>query len=140
MALVGPRKSLGALDRSFLAAERRDVMMHVGALLQFSPTEHASPDFSRHLREELAGPNTSAVQRLLAERAALWRFDCYLADTLDIQSSGGTIGQAELSLRRRDHADRRNVSALKALAAVRKLPIVAVQVNVGTDVAPGPLC
>lgn len=50
---TGQKKSLGALDRSFLAAERRDVMMHVGALLELTPTEGASPDLSRELREEL---------------------------------------------------------------------------------------
>ena len=49
----GQRKSLGALDRSFLASERRDVMMHVGALLQLSPPPGAPHDLSRELREEL---------------------------------------------------------------------------------------
>ena len=47
------RKSLNALDRSFLASERRDVMMHVGALLQFSPPKGKAPDLGRQLREEL---------------------------------------------------------------------------------------
>ncbi len=53
------KKSLNALDRSFLASERRDVMMHVGALLQFSPPPSKaggrSPDLElgRQLREEL---------------------------------------------------------------------------------------
>jgi diacylglycerol O-acyltransferase len=58
MGVTGQRKSLGALDRSFLAQERRDVMMHVGALLEFSPSKDSSTDFardfSRDLREELA--------------------------------------------------------------------------------------
>ena len=31
------QKRLGPLDLSFLAAETRESMMHVGALLQFSP-------------------------------------------------------------------------------------------------------
>ena len=99
--------------------------------------EAARPQLSA-VREELAGPHPSAVERMLADRAALCRLDCYLADTLDIKSTGGTIWQAELSLRRRDYAGRRYVSALKALAAVRKLSIVAVQVNLGTGAAPGP--
>ena len=47
------KKSLNALDRSFLASERRDVMMHVGALLQFSPSKGSSPNLMRDLREEL---------------------------------------------------------------------------------------
>ncbi len=46
-------KSLSALDRSFLVGESRDVMMHVGGLLELSPTESASRSLSRELREEL---------------------------------------------------------------------------------------
>ncbi len=61
MAGSGQRKKLGALDRSFLAAERRDVMMHVGALLELSPTKGWSRDFSRELREELS--RTDKVDR-----------------------------------------------------------------------------
>ncbi len=59
---MSTKKSLNALDRSFLAQERRDVMMHVGVLLQFSPpkgkrdaAKAAPPHFGRDLREELAG-------------------------------------------------------------------------------------
>ena len=48
-----PKKSLNTLDRSFLASERRDVMMHVGALLQFSPPRGGGNDLGRQLREEL---------------------------------------------------------------------------------------
>ena len=48
------RKTLNALDRSFLASERRDVMMHVGTLLQFSPPEGGAGDFGKKLREELS--------------------------------------------------------------------------------------
>ena len=61
MAVSGQRKNLGALDRSFLAAERRDVMMHVGSLLELSPTKGWSRDFSRELREELS--RTAEVDR-----------------------------------------------------------------------------
>ena len=48
------RKTLNALDRSFLASERRDVMMHVGTLLQFSPPPGGAGDFGKRLREDLA--------------------------------------------------------------------------------------
>jgi diacylglycerol O-acyltransferase len=52
---VSTKKSLNALDRSFLAAEGRDAMMHVGALLQFSPPKKGkAKDIARQLREELA--------------------------------------------------------------------------------------
>ena len=46
-------KRLGGIDRTFLAAERRDAMMQVGALLELSPTEGASLELSRELREEI---------------------------------------------------------------------------------------
>jgi WS/DGAT/MGAT family acyltransferase len=52
--LTDHKKKLTALDRSFLAWESRDVMMHVGGLLEFSPTKHASLDLSRELRDELS--------------------------------------------------------------------------------------
>ncbi|MEO7096177.1 MAG: wax ester/triacylglycerol synthase family O-acyltransferase [Polyangiales bacterium] len=51
---MSARKGLNALDRSFLAGEGRDVMMHVGALMPFTPPKDgAARDFSRHLRQEL---------------------------------------------------------------------------------------
>ncbi len=53
MGFVPHKKSLNALDRVFLAAESRDVMMHVGALLEFGATEGSASDLSRELREEL---------------------------------------------------------------------------------------
>ena len=50
-----PRKKLNALDRSFLAAERRDAMMHVGALFELSPPPGGNPaTLSATLRDELA--------------------------------------------------------------------------------------
>jgi WS/DGAT/MGAT family acyltransferase len=51
------RGSLNAIDRSFLASESRDVMMHVGSLLRFSPPKDGPRDLGAKLREELlAGP------------------------------------------------------------------------------------
>jgi WS/DGAT/MGAT family acyltransferase len=46
------KKRLSALDRSFLAAEGRDTMMHVGGLLQFSRPDDVTPHFFSKLREE----------------------------------------------------------------------------------------
>lgn len=48
-----PPKSLNPLDRTFLAGETRESMMHVGALLHFSPPKEGPKDFHRRLREEL---------------------------------------------------------------------------------------
>lgn len=46
-------KSLTALDRSFLTAETRDVMMHVGVLLPFSPPKKGRGELMKQLREDL---------------------------------------------------------------------------------------
>ncbi len=47
-------KRLNALDRSFLSFETRDVMMHVGALLELSPPDARARHLSAEQREELA--------------------------------------------------------------------------------------
>lgn len=58
MTTKSGKKSLNALDRSFLAAESRDVMMHVGGLLELAPpqaskSESPIKEFARSLRDEL---------------------------------------------------------------------------------------
>jgi len=63
------KKSLSAIDRGFLAWEGRDVMMHVGSLLQFSPPAEGGPasakDIARSLREEIArGPKVESPWNL----------------------------------------------------------------------------
>ena len=87
------------------------------------------------VRDSVAGPSPSAVERLLAERVALCWLDYHYQEITCVRRNGGdeTIRQADLSSRQRDRAHRRYLAALKALASVRKIPIVAVQVNVGTD-------
>jgi diacylglycerol O-acyltransferase len=46
-------RRLNALDRSFLAGETRESMMHVGGLLPFSPPEDGGRDIHLRLRDEL---------------------------------------------------------------------------------------
>jgi diacylglycerol O-acyltransferase len=48
-----PRRSLNALDRTFLAGETRETMMHVGALLLFAPPTHGAAESHRRLMDEL---------------------------------------------------------------------------------------
>lgn len=55
------QKRLGPLDLSFLAAETRESMMHVGALLQFSPVaKGAREDFLVELMDEIKRDATIA--------------------------------------------------------------------------------
>ena len=85
------------------------------------------------LRSELAGPEPSPIERLLAERVALSWLDSYASD---IEAEVAAKKGAELKVRefhdrRRERAQKRYLSALKALAQVRKLALPAIQVNIG---------
>ncbi len=46
-------KRLNPLDWTFLAAETRESMMHVGALMRFEPPPHADADLLRELMDEV---------------------------------------------------------------------------------------
>jgi hypothetical protein len=85
------------------------------------------------IRDELAGPAPTPIERLLAERAATCWFTVNLYETLFSQSSGQTLRQAEYHLRKIDSAHKRYLSSLATLARVRKLALPALQVNVGTN-------
>ena len=50
---MSARRPLSALDRTFLAGETRESMMHVGVLAPFSPPAEHQPDFFRSLVDEL---------------------------------------------------------------------------------------
>lgn len=85
------------------------------------------------LRRDLEGPNPSAMERLLAERAAIcWflvnRYESYAASLKD-----ASIRQAEHQQRKIDKAHARFLSALKTLATIRKLATPVLQVNIGTN-------
>ncbi len=48
-------KRLNPLDWTFLAGETREAMMHVGALMTFTPPPDAAPDLLRRLMDEVRG-------------------------------------------------------------------------------------
>jgi len=80
---------------------------------------------------ELAGPEPTPIERLLAERAAycwlvLWRYESHLAGATDLTSK-----REEYHQRRIDAAHRRYLSSLRTLSQVRKLALPAVQISVG---------
>src|SRR5690349_16829789 len=52
-------KRLNPLDWTFLAAETRESMMHVGALLSFTPPADATPESLRKLMDELRADATA---------------------------------------------------------------------------------
>lgn len=82
------------------------------------------------LRDDLAGPDATALERVLAERIALCWFDVHETDRRYSDVSNATLTVAEYRDGRRDRAQRRFLAACKTLATIRKLGLPAIQVNV----------
>jgi hypothetical protein len=82
------------------------------------------------LREELAGPNPTPVERLLVERAVTCWLQVQFAELRVAQATNMTIAQGDYHQRLIDRAHRRYLSALKTLALVRKLALPVLQVNI----------
>ena len=88
------------------------------------------PRVLEQVRSELEGENPTPLERLLAKRvAATWlQVQCY--ETLYAQNAAKmTLAQGEHHQRRMDRAHNRHLSAVRALAQVRKMG-QAVQINI----------
>lgn len=83
--------------------------------------------------EELAGPHPTAIERTLAETAAISWLHLRLAEYRAGRATSPTIPQALYHQRRIDHAHRRYLATLRTLAAVRKLALPSLQINVGAN-------
>jgi hypothetical protein len=79
---------------------------------------------------ELAGPEPSAVERLLAERAAYCWHVVHTYERVYGESNVTTFKQDDYHQKRIGAAHRRYLSSLKALAMVRKLEAPTLQVNI----------
>jgi hypothetical protein len=82
---------------------------------------------------ELAGPNPSPVERTLAEAAATswFAFRMHESHFAGCSTEGGlSLAQSDDAQRRIDWAHRRYLSTLTTLAAVRRLAVPALQINV----------
>jgi hypothetical protein len=81
--------------------------------------------------EELAGPNPSPLEKVLAERVAISRFRCYYYECLCVMGlRKDTLNLDDHKHKRLARAQRDFLSACRALAQVRKLELPFVQVNV----------
>lgn len=85
--------------------------------------------------DELAGPDPTAAELLLAESAA---FDWYLAQAFRVgyvhrvgKPGGVSLGHDELSAQRVDRTHKRLLGTLKMLETLRALALPALQVNIG---------
>jgi hypothetical protein len=84
------------------------------------------------MRRELAGDNPTPLEKLLAQRIALCWFHVNLCEmSLAQKGREYSIAQATYHQKRLDSAHKRYLSAIKALAQVRKLQLPSVQINVG---------
>jgi hypothetical protein len=147
----GDRKGLGLLrealksgdypnwSREFLDVYGNPVVLlkyslgvRYGAKNDLAAIEAVEQEIQR-IQTELEGPNPTAIERLLAERAAVCWFMVNKYEADFVASRDTTIRQAEYNLRRIDSANRRYMSALSTLARVRKLALPALQVNIGAN-------
>ena len=82
------------------------------------------------MREEVAGPSPTPLERLLAERVVACWLQLQYAEKIYAQNLGDfTMAQSEYHQRRLDRLHKRYLSAIRTLAQIRKLgPLV--QINV----------
>ncbi len=84
------------------------------------------------MRQELAGPSASPLERLLVERVVMCWLHLYYAEAIYTQNIGDlTLRQAEFHQQRITKAHNRYLSSIRTLAQVRRLGVPAIQVNVG---------
>jgi hypothetical protein len=85
------------------------------------------------VRDDLAGPNPTPLERILCERVALCWFDAHEMDRRYVDQSDVTFKTADYRESRRDRAHKRFLAACKTLATVRKLAVPAIQVNLANQ-------
>jgi hypothetical protein len=112
----------------------------VGKLIDWAGGKEGNVKTKASLKEELcqlaadlAGPSPSPLERVLAETAATAWFAYRLHEATYAAGATGeggmSLAQSEHAQRRMDRAHRRFLSTLKALAAVRRLALPALQIN-----------
>jgi len=82
------------------------------------------------IRKDLAGLNSTPLEKLLVERVALCWLSLHDAEFRLADFKSLTVTQSDYWQRRMDHVHRRYLSAMKTLATVRKLSLPVVQVNI----------
>jgi hypothetical protein len=113
----------------------------VGKLIDWAAGKDGNAKTKASLKEELcdlaaklSGPSPSPTESVLAETAATCWFAFRMHEAQyasSVKSEDGlTLAQSEHAQRRIDRAHRRFLSTVKTLAAVRRLAIPALQINV----------
>jgi hypothetical protein len=84
-------------------------------------------------RNEIAGPNPSPIERLLVERVVACWMSLYHLELFYVENGELTEAQGLLRQKVLDRVHGRYLSALKALADVRRLALPALQVNIAKE-------
>jgi hypothetical protein len=90
------------------------------------------------IEAEVAGPMPSPLERLLAKRVVACWLQVSHADAMVAQAGNVSVRVADFARRRQDSAHRRLVTAIGALATVRKLLPAAVEIRALTAPAAVP--
>lgn len=87
------------------------------------------------IRDDLEGPEPTPIEKMLIDRIAVCWLHLQHAELVYALKEGRTIHQADYQQKRIDRAHRRFISALKALATVRRLavPVLIAQMNVAQN-------
>jgi hypothetical protein len=86
------------------------------------------------MAQDLAGPQASPLEMMLAQRIALCYFHLYYCDNIAILNDGNeawTNADDKMQQKRIDAANKRYLAATKTLAQVQRLNLPDVQINVG---------
>jgi hypothetical protein len=79
------------------------------------------------LRADLAGPSATSLEGLLADRVVACWLQVHYADAAVAQAGTVSLAQAAFAQKRQDAANRRYLTAIAALATVRRLLPVGVE-------------
>ena len=91
------------------------------------------------MRAELAGPNPSAIEKLLVDRIVACLLQTQHADYMAAEAGDDLVAIGDYHQRRQDRANRRLLSAVKTLATVRRLALpIRVDLNVAGSVETRP--
>jgi hypothetical protein len=104
-----------------------------------NPVEkEAIREMTREVARRLAGPNPTAIEYILAERAAVYWLWAHAEDLTVLNRGAASIEQLRFDMQRQNAAHKRFLAAVKTLATVRRLAVPVllqkvkqVNVNVG---------
>ena len=82
------------------------------------------------LREELAGPNVTPLERLLVERVVACGLHLHVLEMMYVGKESMNLELGSYFQRSISSAQKRYLSAIKTLAMVRKLAVPVLQVNI----------